>query len=201
MKKTTRTSLIALFVTIALCASSCGSSESEPTVTTAAVTKAAITTTSVSASDGTENQTTNPSLSFDKYYIIMPELQVRADPDTPGPVDTVYAGDEVEFLYSAGDYSQFRYQRDGETREGSTWTGAIAPAVRIHLLEDAFVFHRPGQKRDELGSISTWREPTDPDLLVLFEETVDNESWLYVLSVEDCRAGYMRGDIPYEIVE
>lgn len=141
------------------------------------------------------------SLTFDKYYIIMPKLDVRADPDTPGKIDTVYAGQEVEFLYSAGNYSQFNYQKDGETLSGSTWTGAIAPAMKIHILEDAFIFHRPGQDRTELGSISTWREPTDPDLLVLWEEKVNDENWLYVLSVEDCRAGYMKADVPYEVVE
>ncbi len=157
--------------------------------------------TACSPSAAAEAGKNDSNLSFDKYYIIMPELDIRADPDTPGAIDTVSAGQEVEFLYSAGNYSQFNYQKDGENRTGSTWTGAIAPAIRIHILEDAFIFHRPGQDRTELGSISTWREPTDPDLLILWEEQVKGESWLYVLSIEDCRAGYMKGDIPYEVVE
>jgi len=141
-------------------------------------------------------------LKFDKYYVIMPALDVRADPETPGKTGTVVAGQEVEFLYSAGNYSQFNYtDENGETHTGATWTGAIAPAVRIHLLEDAFIFHKAGQTREDLGSISTWREPTDPDLLILGIEEVDGDVWYYVLSIEDCRAGYMKGDIQFEIVE
>ena len=133
----------------------------------------------------------------------MPKLNVRADPDTEGAIGKVYAGQEVEWLYSAGNYSQFNYrdQDTGEDCSGATWTGAIAPAVRIHIIEDAFIFHKPGMDRTQLGSISTWREPTDPDLLILREEKVNGETWYYVLSVEDCRAGYMKGDIPFEIVE
>lgn len=145
---------------------------------------------------------TPQELKFDKYYIIMPALNVRADPDTPGVVGEVVAGQEVEFLYSAGNYSQFNYQdANGETQTGATWTGAIAPAVRIHLLQDAFIFTRPGMDRTQLGSIITWREPTDPDLLILWEEEVDGEPWFYIVSIEDCRAGYMKGDIPFEIVQ
>ena len=141
-------------------------------------------------------------LKFDKYYIIMPALDVRADPETPGKVGEVFAGQEVEFLYSAGNYSQFNYlDENGEAQTGATWTGAIAPAVRIHLLEDAFIFTRPGMDRTQLGSIITWREPTDPDLLILWEEEVDGESWYYIVSIEDSRAGYMKGDISFEIVE
>jgi hypothetical protein len=142
-----------------------------------------------------------PTLSFDRYYIIMPELNVRADPDTTGAIGKVYAGQEVEFLYSAGNYSMFNYQQDGKTLSGSTWTGAIAPAVRIHILEDAFIYHRPGMSRTDLGSISTWREPSDPDLLILWEENYEGETWYYVLSIEDGRSGYMKGDIAFEVVE
>lgn len=146
------------------------------------------------------NKTEGSTLNFDKYYIIMPELNVRADPDTPGAVGKVYAGQEVEFIDSAGNYSIFNYQEGDKTLTGSTWTGAIAPAVRIHLLEDAFIFHRPGMTREDLASISTWREPTDPDLLILWEEKYEGETWYYVLSIEDCRAGYMKGDIQFEVV-
>lgn len=152
----------------------------------------------ITAEQGNES---NSNLEFKKMYIIMPELDIRADPDTPGAIDTVKSGQEVELLYTAGAYSQFNYQKDGETRTGATWTGAIAPAIRIHLLEDAYVFHKAGQTREELGSISTWREPSDPDLLVLWEEQVSGEDWFYVLSIEDCRAGFMKADVPYEIVE
>ena len=149
-----------------------------------------------------ETTPSNPDLNFDKYYIIMPELDIRAAPATPGAVDTVYAGQQVEYLYSDGNYSQFNYQNeDGKTCSGATWTGAIAPAVRIHILEDTFIYHKPGQERTDLGTISTWREPSDPDLLILWEEEYDGENWLYVLSVEDCRAGYMPATVPYEIVE
>ena len=151
---------------------------------------------------GCANAETLQELKFDKYYIIMPALDVRADPVTPGKVGEVVAGQEVEFLYSAGNYSQFNYQdENGEAQTGATWTGAIAPAVRIHLLEDAFIFHKAGQSREDLGSISTWREPSDPDLLILWEEQVDGETWYYVLSIEDCRTGYMKGSVPFEIVE
>lgn len=179
--KITRTIVaVALILTAVLCFAACASA-TEP----------------AKAQEPSESST----LHFDKYYIIMPELNVRADPDTPGAIGKVYAGQEVEFLYSAGNYSMFNYQEDGKTLSGATWTGAIAPAVRIHLLEDAFIFHRPGMSREDLGGISTWREPTDPDLLILWEETYEGETWYYVLSVEDCRAGYMQGNIPFEIIE
>ena len=141
------------------------------------------------------------NLNFDKYYIIMPKLDIRADPYTPGAIDSVCAGQEVDLLYTAGNYSQFNYLKDDELRTGATWTGAIAPGIRIHLLDDAFIFHRPGQDRTELASISSWREPTDPDLLILWEEDFEGKTWLYILSLEDCRAGYMKGDVPFEIVE
>ena len=186
--KTTRTFLVALIATMTIVlgyCSYCGSVSATPTP------------------DESSSATSSTStLNFHKYYIIMPVLEVRADPETPGKVGKVFAGQEVELLYSAGNYSMFNYQdENGETRTGATWTGAIALGIRIHLLEDAYLFHRPNQKRTELGTISTWREPTDPDLIILSEEKVNGEIWLYVLSIEDCRAGYMRSDIQYEIVE
>ena len=179
--KTTRTFLVALMATMTIVFGFCVPASATPDKPSSAAASVAI-------------------LNFHKYYIIMPSLDVRADPETPGKVGEVFAGQEVDLLYSAGNYSMFNYQDEkGETRTGATWTGAIALGIRIHLLEDAFIFHHPGQTRTDFGSISTWREPTDPDLIILSEEKVNGESWLYVLSIEDCRAGYMRGDIQYEI--
>ena len=132
----------------------------------------------------------------------MPELDIRADPDTPGKVDTVYAGQEVEVIEHAGTYSKFKYVVDGVEKEGATWTGAIAPAVRIHLLEDEFIFHKMIYDREEFGIISTWREPTDPDLLILWEDHDEKgDLWYYVVILDSCRSGYMRGTAKFEIVE
>lgn len=132
----------------------------------------------------------------------MPEMIVRADPNTPGAVGTVFAGQEVDVIDTDGIWCTFTYLENGETKTGCTWIGAISPAVRIHLLEDEFIFRKPINDREDFGLISTWREPTDPDLLVLWEETAeDGSKWYYVISVEDCRGGYMRQEAKFEIVE
>ena len=132
-----------------------------------------------------------------KYYITMPELDIRADAETEGAVDTLVAGDEVYDPVKKGTYTEFKYKKDGEERSGATWTGGISQGIRIHLLKDEFIFHQPYQNREMFGSIVTWREPTDPDLLILWKEGAD---WLYVLSLEDCRAGYMSVSASYEVV-
>ncbi len=142
------------------------------------------------------------SLHFDRFYVSLPAMDIREAPDKPGAIDTLYAGDEVEVTGTDGIWAMFNYVKNGEERTGCTWAGAIAQGIRIHLLEDEFVFHKPVYDREDLGLISSWREPTDPDLLILWEETAeDGQEWLFVLSLEDCRAGYMRADAKYEIVE
>ena len=146
----------------------------------------------------------NEELHFDRYYISLPEMNIRADPDTPGAIDVLHGGDEVELISTSEDgiWSTFKYTKDGEERTGCTWTGAVAKAIRIHLLEDEFCFHKPGCTRSDLGMVSTRREPTDPDLLILFEETADDGSeWLYITSTDGARCGYMRRDAKFEIVE
>ena len=141
-------------------------------------------------------------LHYDRFYLTLPEMDLRADPNTPGKVDTITAGTEVEVIDTDGIWAVFTYVKDGETRTGCTWIGAISPAVRIHLLEDEFIFRKPIYDREDFGLISTWRESTDPDLLVLWEETAeDGSKWYYVISVEDCRGGYMRGEAKFEVVE
>lgn len=141
-------------------------------------------------------------LHYDRFYISLPEMNVREAPDKPGAIDTLYAGQEVEIIDVDGIWAFFTYEKDGETRTGCTWIGAVAPAARIHLLEDEFIFHLPVYDREDFGLISTWREPTDPDLLVLWEEINEyDEKWYFVLSIEDCRAGYMRSTAKFEIVE
>lgn len=137
-------------------------------------------------------------LIFDKYYLTMPKIDVRANAETPGKVDTLYVGDEVYFTQSKGEWAEFEYYKDGEKRTAATWIGAISPGIKIHLLEDEYIYRKPGNNTETMGSIVMWREPSDPDLIILWEE---NDEWLYVLSTEDCRAGYMRADANYEIVE
>lgn len=142
-------------------------------------------------------------LHYDRFFISLPAIDIREAPDKPGAIDTLYAGDEVDVITTDGIWAMFKYIKDGEEREGCTWVSAIAQAVRIHLLEDEFIFHIPVYDREDYGLLSTWREPTDPDLLILWEETseIDGEKWYYVLSVEDCRAGYMRGTAAFEVVD
>lgn len=142
-------------------------------------------------------------LHFDRYYLVLPEMDLRADPATPGKVDTITAGQELELLYTEDIWAVFKYVKDGEEKIGCTWAGAVAPAIRIHLLDEEgeFIFHKPIYDRTQLGLISTWREPTDPDLLILWEETAeDGSEWLYVMCL-DGRCGYMRREANFEIVE
>lgn len=140
-------------------------------------------------------------LHFDKYYITFPAINLRLNPDTPGMVDTLYSGDEVEVLQVQDIWAELKYVKEGQERIGWTWAGAVAQAVRIHLLEDEFVFHKPIYDRTQLGLLSTWREPTDPDLLILWEETYEGEKWYYIMSIGEARCGYMRGSAVFEIVE
>ena len=141
-------------------------------------------------------------LHYDRYYVTLPEMTLRVAPDIPGAIDTITAGTEVEVIDTDGIWATFTYVKNGENRTGCTWIGSIAPAVRIHLLEDEFIFRKPINDREDFGLISTWREPTDPDLLILWEETAeDGSKWYYVVSIEDCRGGYMRVEAKFEIVE
>ena len=140
----------------------------------------------------------NADLKFDKMYLVMPEMNIRRDPDTPGKIDSLVVGDEVKLINQTGDWATFSYSKDGEERTGCTWAAAISHGVRIHLLEDEFIFRKPGGSTDEIGSITMWREPTDPDLIVLWQE---DDGWYYVVSMEDCRSGYMQPTANFEIVE
>lgn len=140
-------------------------------------------------------------LQFDRYYMTLPAIDLRLNPDTPGRIDTLYSGDEVEVLQVQDIWAELKYTKDGEERIGWTWAGAVAKAVRIHLLEDEFIFHKPVYDRTQLGLISTWREPSDPDLLILWEETYEGEKWYYIMSIGEARCGYMRGTARFEIVE
>ena len=141
-------------------------------------------------------------LHYDRYFITLPTMSLRADPNTPGEIDVVYAGQEVDVIDIDGIWAVFTYVKDGETRTGCTWVAALSPAVRIHLLEDEFIYRLPYDDREDFGSISCWREPTDPDLLILWEEvSVDGARWYYVVSLEDCRSGYMRQEASFELVE
>ena len=147
--------------------------------------------------------TANNEMNYDRYYISMPEMNIREAPDKPGAIDTLCAGDEVKLLEVNDIWATFEYVgKDGKEHVGCTWAGAVAPGIRIHLTEDEFIYHKVGATQEDLGMISTWREPTDPDLLILWEEYDDKgQKWFYVMSLEDCRAGYMSGDAKYEIVE
>ena len=140
-------------------------------------------------------------LVFENYYVILPEMDLRLDPQTPGKIDTVYAGTKVNVLRVEDMWAVFTYEKNGEIKTGCTWAGAIGQGVRIHLLEDAFLFHRPHYDLTVLGGISAWREPSDPDLIVLSEVHVyDGTDWLYVVSL-DGRCGYMRREEKFEIVK
>ena len=140
-------------------------------------------------------------LHYDRFYLVLPEMDLRADPKTPGKIDTIYAGQELEVLSTEGIWTTFKYTKDGEEKTGCTWTGAISPAVRIHLLEDEFVFRLPYDDREDYGLISSWREPSDPDLLILWEEMHNDQKWYYVVILPDCRGGYMKATAQFEIVE
>ena len=107
----------------------------------------------------------------------------------------------MNILYTSDICAVFTYRVDDEERTGCTWAGSVGPAIRIHLLEDEFIFHQKIYDRTMLGNISAWREPEDPDLLILREETADDGSqWLYIMSL-DGRCGYMRREAKFEIVE
>ncbi|MBR3249557.1 MAG: hypothetical protein IKF83_02535 [Clostridia bacterium] len=140
----------------------------------------------------------NADLKFDKFYMVMPEMNIRANPEKPEKIDTLQVGHEVQFIRQEGDWATFSYEKDGEERTGCTWCAAIAPGVRIHLLEDEFIFRKPGGKTDEIGSITMWREPSDPDLIILWQE---DDGWYYVVSMQDCRSGYMSPEAKFVIVE
>ena len=75
-------------------------------------------------------------LHFDRFYITLPEMNIREAPDKPEAVDTLHSGDEVQLLSTDDIWATFTYVKDGETRTGCTWAGAVSPAVRIHLLEE-----------------------------------------------------------------
>jgi len=153
------------------------------------------------SSAASAEESTN-DLHYDRFYMIFPEINIRAEPDKPGKIDTIYAGQEVELISTEDIWATFKYTKDGEERTGCTWAGVIAPAVRIHLLEEEYIFHKPIYDRTELGLLSTWREPIDPDLLILWEERDENgELWYYVVILDSCRSGYMRGSAKFEIVE
>lgn len=141
-------------------------------------------------------------LHFDRFYLALPAMDLRADPQTPGRVDTIYAGQEVDVIDMDGIWCTFTYEKDAETRTGCTWTGAIAQAVRIHLLEDAFIYRLPYEDREEPGLIAAWREPSDPDLLIIGQEMGEDEIlWYYVVCLNDCRGGYMLATTKFELVE
>ena len=140
-------------------------------------------------------------LHYDRFFLTLPEMDLRADPSTPGKVDTIYAGQEVEILDVDGIYAYFTYVKDGEAKTGATWIGAISPAVRIHLLKDEYIFRKPYYDLEDYGIIAAWREPTDDDLLILWEETIEGAKWYYVCVLPDCRCGYMRGVADFEVVK
>ena len=134
-------------------------------------------------------------LDFSQNYVILPAMDLRIAPNKPGAIDTLKAGKKVEVVKTQGIWAKLRYKKHGEVREGWTWAGSVGPAIRIHLLKDEFVFHKPVYDRTALGSISTWREPSDPDLLILWQE---DDDWVYIQSL-DGRTGYMRANAKYVI--
>ncbi len=140
-------------------------------------------------------------LHYDRFYLVLPEMDPRAAPKTPGKVDAIVAGQEVEVLSTEGIWTTFKYIKNGEEKTACTWTGAISPAVRIHLLNDEFIFRLPYDDREDYGLIASWREPSDPDLLILWEEMHDDQKWYYVVILPDCRGGYMKATAQFEIVE
>ena len=95
-------------------------------------------------------------------------------------------------------FSTFTYVKDGEEKIGCTWVGAISLGIRIHLLEDEYIFNRPEYDLQTFGTLVAWREPSDPDLIILWEE---GPEWLYVVCLDTCRSGYMRREASFEIVQ
>ncbi len=150
---------------------------------------------------GIAEEVDSEKLHFDRWYLSLPEMNIRKDPETPGKIDTITAGTELNVLYTDDIWAVFTYEKDGEERTGCTWVGAVAQAVKIHLLKDEFIFHIPVYDRTDFGLIAAWVEPEDPDLLVLWPYTAeDGTEWLFVKTLSG-RSGYMRADAEYEVVE